>query len=287
MIFGLAIDKKMLYNSVEKFLQHFGAMRLSASSFIHNMLAELIKIGLTNEEARVYLSCLEINGGPVSIIAKKAGVQRVSCYHTLENLLKKRLLSQYNKNGVKYFAPEPPEQLQKLAEEQVNTVRSILPELKTIASTLAFKPKIRMYEGRSGVEKVFTESLTSKGEILGYTNLRIATEFFPDFFRNYTHTKLKKKIKTRYLSPTSVDSVHVLDPFLPPDADRNLIEILLVNKEQFPFDNEVLIFGSSVGIVSLNTDELLGLIVESPTFARTMKAVFDLAWLGATAFVAK
>ena len=124
-------------------------------------------------------------------------------------------------------------------------------------------------------------------EILGYTNLKAVTEFFPKFFEQYTHKRLKKKIKTRYLSPNTVESVHVMDQFLPKDYDPNLIEILLVNKEQFPFENEVLIFGNVVGIVSLNPDELLGLIVESPTLARTMRAVFDLAWLGATAFVAK
>ncbi len=251
------------------------------------MLNELLKLGLTNEEAKIYLACLEINGGPVSVIARKAGVHRVSCYHTLENLLSKRLLSQHNKNGVKCFAPEPPEQVLKLAEEQVNLAKVLLPELKSLASTLGFKPKIRFYEGQDGVEKVFTESLMAKGEILGYTNLQKVTEFFPKFFSDYTHAKLKKGIKTRYLSPTTVSSVHMLDPFLPKGYDPNLIEILLVNRDQFLFENEVLIFNHSVGIVSLAQDELLGLIVESPTFARTMKAVFDLAWLGATAFVAK
>jgi HTH-type transcriptional regulator, sugar sensing transcriptional regulator len=251
------------------------------------MIAELQKIGLTTEEARIYLACLEISGGPVSVIARKAGVHRVSCYHTLENLLEKRLLSQYNKNGVRCFAPEPPEQLMKLAEEKINITKSLLPELRSLSSTLGFKPKIRFYEGRDGVEKVFNESLTAKQEILGYTNLKLVTEFFPEFFKTYTHTKLQKGIKTRYLSPTTIESVHVLDAFLPKKYDTNLLEILLVNKNQFLFENEVLIFGNSVGIVSLNKDELLGLIVESATFARTMKAVFDLAWLGATAFVAR
>ena len=251
------------------------------------MIAELLKLGLTDEEAKVYLACLEVNGGPVSTIAKKADVHRVSCYHTLENLLQKKLLTQYTKNGVKYFAPEPPEQLQKLEEEKMNIVKTLLPELKSLSSALAFRPKIRFYEGRDGVEKVFDESLLAKGEILGYTNLKNVVGFFPKFFENYTHEKLRRRIKTRYLSPTTVDSVHVLDPFLPATYDPNLIEILLVNKDQFLFENEVLIFNNSVGIVSLNADELLGLIVESPTFARTMKAVFDLAWLGATAFVAK
>lgn len=251
------------------------------------MISELLKIGLTEEEARIYTAALEINGGPVSTIAKKAGVHRVSCYHTLENLLKKRLLSQYNKNGVKYFAPEPPEQLLALAEERVNLVRSVLPDLKSLAQAVAFRPKIRFYEGRDGVERVFTESLEAEGEILGYTNLRDVTTFFPKFFTEYTHKKLRKKIKTRYLSPTTVESVHAMDPFLPKSFDASLIEILLVNKDQFPFENEMLVFNNAVGIVSLNKDELLGVIIESPTFARTMKAVFDLAWLGATAFVAK
>jgi len=254
---------------------------------IGTMLTELLSLGLTDEEAKIYLACLEINGGPASVIARKAGVHRVSCYHTLENLLEKRLLSQHTKNGVKYFSPEPPEQLEKLAQEKVSLARRLLPELKTLQSSMGFRPKIRLYEGREGVERVFTESLTTEKEILGYTNLKNVTEFFPEFFKNYTHERLKKGIKTRYLSPNTVESVHVIDPFLPKDFDRNLIEILLVNKNQFPFSNEILIFGNTVGIVSLNRDELLGLLIESATFSETMKAVFDLAWLGATAFVAK
>ena len=251
------------------------------------MISELLKLGLTDEEAHVYLAVLEINGGPVSVIARKAGINRVSCYHTLEKLLKKRLLSQYDKNGVKCFAPEEPEKLEELAIEKVNIAKILLPQLKSLTGAFGFKPKIRFYEGQEGVERVFTESLAAKKEILGYTDLKTVTEFFPAFFKDYTHTRLKRGIKTRYLSPNTAESVHVIDPFLPKSYDPNLIEILLVNKEQFPFENEVLIFGNTVGIVSLKKEGLLGLLVESATFARTMRAVFDLAWLGATAFVAK
>jgi len=251
------------------------------------MITELLKLGLTDEEAKVYLAVLEINGGAVSVIARKAGINRVSCYHTLEKLLKKRLLSQYDKNGVKCFAPEEPEKLEELALEKVNIAKILLPQLKSLTGALGFKPKIRFYEGQEGVERVFTESLAAKKEILGYTDLKTVTEFFPAFFKDYTHTRLKRGIKTRYLSPNTAESVHVIDPFLPKKYDPNLIEILLVNKDQFPFENEVLIFENTVGIVSLKKGELLGLLVESATFARTMRAVFDLAWLGATAFVAK
>lgn len=251
------------------------------------MISELLRLGLTDEEARIYVACLEINGGPVSVIARKANVHRVSAYHTLENLLEKKLLSEYNRNGVKCFAPEAPEKLEQLALERVNLAKMLLPQLKSLTSAKGFRPRIRFYEGMDGVERVFTESLAAKGEILGYTNLKQIGERIPTFFKQYTHRRMKSGIKVRYLSPNTVESVHAIDPFLPEKYDANLIEILLVNKDQFPFDNEILLFGNQVGIVSLNPDEFLGIIVESATLARTMKAIFDLAWLGATAFVAK
>lgn len=251
------------------------------------MISDLLKLGLTDEEAKLYLSCLEINGGPVSVIARKAGVNRVSAYHTIEKLLRKKLLSQYNRNGVKCFAPEAPEKLEELMLEKVNVAKMLLPQLKSLSVSQGFRPKIRFYEGMDGIERVFNESLSSEGEILGYTNLAQVIDEIPVFFKDYTSKRLKKGIKSRYLSPNTVESVRAIEPFLPKDFDRNLIEILLVNKDQFPFDNDILIFGNAVGIVSLNPDEQLGLIVESETLSQTMKAVFDLAWLGATAFVAK
>jgi sugar-specific transcriptional regulator TrmB len=263
------------------------------------MISELLRLGLTDEEARIYVACLEINGGPVSVIARKANVHRVSAYHTLENLLEKKLLSEYNRNGVKCFAPEAPEKLEQLALERVNLAKMLLPQLKSLTSAKGFRPRIRFYEGMDGVERVFNESLSGheetrtkessmqKNEILGYTNLKQIAERIPAFFTQYTHRRMKSGIKVRYLSPNTVESVHAIDPFLPEKYDPNLIEILLVNKDQFPFDNEILLFGNQVGIVSLNPDELLGIIVESATLARTMKAIFDLAWLGATTFVAK
>ncbi len=263
------------------------------------MKSELQRLGLTDEEAAVYLACLEINGGPVSVIARKAGVHRVGCYHTIENLLQKKLLNQYNRNGVKCFAPEPPEKLEELALEKVHLAKSLLPQLRELVSVSGFRPRIRFYEGMDGIERVFNESLLVGGglpggapqersrEILGYTNLHQLLTEIPAFFKEYTRKRFQKGIKSRYLSPNTVESVQAVSPFLPKGYDPNLMEILLVNKQQFPFENDILVFGNSVGIVSLDRDELLGLIVESATLAKTMKAVFDLAWLGATAFVAK
>lgn len=251
------------------------------------MISELTKIGLSLEEAKTYVACLEVNGGAVSTIAKKAQSNRVSCYHTLENLLKKRFVTRHTKNNIQHYAPESPENILALAQEKVNLTKGILPELNALIGILDFKPKIRVYEGKDGIGRIFRESLEAKSEILGYTNLKRFIDFSPDLFREYTGKKLNRNIKTRYLSPNIIETVDVIRPFLPKKYNQDLLEILLVNKNQFPFDNEILIFDNSVCVVSLKPDELMGLIIESQTLARTMKAIFDLAWLGATAFLAK
>ncbi len=251
------------------------------------MISQLQKLWLSNEESKVYLACLELWSSAVSIIAKRSGVHRVSCYHTLDKLLKKRLVSQYTKWNTKYFQSEKPEQLLKIEEEKVNIAKLLQPQLNSIINTFWFKPKIRFYEWRHWVEKVFNESLETKWEILWYSNLKNVTEFFPKFFEDYTHKRFKRKIKARYLSSDIKEWVELIIPFLPQNYDKALLEILLVNKDQFPLENEILIFNNMVWIVSLNKNELLGLIVESPSFSKTMKSIFDLAWLWATAFVAK
>ena len=78
-----------------------------------------------------------------------------------------------------------------------------------------------------------------------------------------------------------------LTDFYPKHFDRNLIEIFFVNPHEFHFENDIIIYENKVAIVSLNPDELIGVIIESPVYARTEKSVFGLAWLGATAFVAR
>ena len=260
------------------------------------MISELLKLGLTPEESRVYLATLEIGGGPVTNIARKAGIHRVSCYHTIEKLEKKNLLTQYIKHKTKYFSAENPEVLKNQAQEKVNIATGLIPQLLSLQNTIGFKPKIHFFEGEEGVIKVFEKSveISDNQEILQFSNLNIFCEKFPHLFQKSFQTKFKKNIKTRILSPNTRDPFLQIKNLLSTEISKDsqkfipeLLEILLVNSDQFFFENEILIFENSVAIASVEEGEMLGLIVESKSFAKSMKAIFDLAWLGATSFVAR
>ena len=108
-----------------------------------------------------------------------------------------------------------------------------------------------------------------------------------EYFKKFCKKKIGKKIKSRNISPATSKGVEIIDKYYPKDYDRDLVEILLVNKEEFHFENDISIYENKVAIISLNPDEVMGLIIESPTYAKSMRSIFNLAWLGATAFVAK
>lgn len=251
------------------------------------MINELTNLGLTEEEAKVYLAILELGGSYASNIARKAKVNRATCYHTLNNLQQKALISSYNKGKVLWFNAEDPKKLISIEKEKLEKAKSLIPQLLSISNVLAFKPKIHFYEGSEGAKTIFEDILTSKEEVLGYTNLKNLGQLFPDYFKDYCQRKIANKIKTRYLSPNNKEGTDIIDQFYPKNYDRNLVEILLVNKNEFFFENEVSIYENRVAILSLNPDEMIGLLIESATFAKTMRSIFNLAWLGATAFVAK
>jgi len=249
-------------------------------------ILSLTELGLTEEEAKVYLAVLELGGSYVSTIAKKANVNRVACYHTLDNLVKKDLIAIVTKNKMKFFFVESPQLLVNKLEEKYEQAKAILPELLSITNALQYKPKIRYYEGIEEIKKIFKDTLKSEDELVGYTNLAdIPKVLNEDFIKDYAIKKVKKGIKSRMLSPISPNALKYMDKYYPKGND--LVEILFVNKKEFLFEYEINIYGDRVAIISLNPEELIGLIIESPVYAKTQKAIFNLAWLGATSFVAK
>jgi predicted transcriptional regulator len=249
------------------------------------MLKELITLGLTRDEAQVYLAMLELGGGVVSRIAKKAGKHRATCYHTLGNLIDKGLASKLQKGSSLFFSPENPEKLLHQAQGRVDTAKSLLPQLLSIQNVLAKKPKIKFFEGRAGIESIFEDTLSADGEILGYTNLSALTQLFPDLIRRYTRKRRELGIRTRYLSPFPTPGSATVTSFFPNDKDLDLTEIVFVNRDEFPLQNEIAIYSGKVAMMSLSKDEMMAVLIESRLVANSMKAIFDLSWLGASSFI--
>ena len=248
---------------------------------------QLQEFGLSEEDANIYLTVLELGGSFASTIASKAKVPRVNCYYVLESLRKRGLITANLKGNIKFFVAEPPQVLVNQMEERYQNAKKLLPELLSVTNALAFKPIIRSYEGIEGIKTIFDQTLEAKSEVLGYTNLEALGNLLPDYLPSYTQKLVKRRIKMRLLSPSTEEARQFIKRFYPKKYPEELVEILFVNPKEFMFENQISIYENKVAIMSLSPDELIGMHIESAVYARTQRAVFNLAWLGATAFVAQ
>lgn len=85
---------------------------------INNVYTDLMKIGLTGGEAKVYASLLEIGHSTVGPLLKRAKVAHSNIYEILDRLLEKGIVTMIIKNGVKTFQPVSPINLSKYLEKK-------------------------------------------------------------------------------------------------------------------------------------------------------------------------
>lgn len=248
---------------------------------------DLEKLGFTPEEVKAYIALIETGGGFASTIARKAQAHRVTTYNTLDNLQKKGYVRVSKQAGIKFYYPVNPKVILNQIENTYNTAKTLIPELIDLQNTSLFKPKIQFFEGEEGIKDIFNDILDNEGEVLGYTNFQMVKEMMGAFMDEYGQKVLKTQKKHRLLCPNDEFHREFIPKNLKERLDADILEIFAVNPEQFSFKNLQYIYADKVATISMDRDEKIGVIIESKTNAETNKSIFNLAWLGATSFVAK
>lgn len=242
------------------------------------MIEKLQNLGLTSKEARIYMASMKLGAGyPVSIIAKKAGINRTTAYDILENLCHKGIIMRYTRKGSLMFEAMPPHKIVSYLKEQAvqymklaNEAKTLLPELNT-QYHVSGRPKVYFYEGDEGLIRVYEETLESQGEILAYASDQANQEAIPWYFPQYYKRRAAKKIPIRALFPdTPKDRLrHKLDK-------EELRQSRLLPKDKLDFTPEVNFFNNKMMIADWK--EKLGIIIESEEIVKVFKQTFELAW---------
>lgn len=123
---------------------------------------DLLKIGLTDGESRVYVALSEIGASSVGPIVKKAKVAYSNVYDILNRLLEKGIISFIIKNKTKYFQAVSPKTLVKYLEkkeseiyEQKEILKLIMPKLEQIQHH-APKQDAEVFIGKKGLRTAYT-----------------------------------------------------------------------------------------------------------------------------------
>ena len=221
----------------------------------------LLKLGFKENQARVYLACLELGIATGGQIATKAGIQRTYFYDLVKELVDQGFVIQTTRGQRKYFTAVDPERLAGLERERLGMIEKTLPQLKSIFNASGVKPKVSFYEGREGLGEVYEDIFRQKGEILSITTERVVSDKNRDLSVYYMKERVAKKIPIRVIAPVGKEIIEE-------KKRKNVLrEVRMLPRDVFTSDVEINIYGNKVDFINLSkefsfileSDESLGL----------------------------
>ncbi len=229
-------------------------------------------LGLSQTEARVYLSNLELGPTSVQDIAKKADISRTAAYDVIGALQQYGLVSTYKQGKKTFFTAEDPERAVAYFRANVRKLRTkledferVMPELKMM--TGGERPVVRFFEGREALHALFGDLASTKtdrfDEVSNYDDIY---EFLDvEHINEVKHIIDQEKIHTRILHRGE------------PKQHRKEVEYCKLLPDLGNFHGDIWIYSNRVAFVSFR-GKLIAVIIESEPFADTARVLFEAAW---------
>ncbi len=161
-------------------------------------IAKLEKIGLNLNEAKIYISLLELGQAQAGEISKKTQINRTTVYDSLERLIQKGLVVFVISANKKVFKPVAPKNILNQIKEQESIIREILPELDGLFSQSKEKEETNIYKGRKGIKNIFEDILKCK-EYVAFGSSGNFFEVMQHDFRMFQKRKKELKINSKII----------------------------------------------------------------------------------------
>lgn len=248
----------------------------------------LIKLGLADKEAKVYVALLELAEDTVQNIAQKAGVNRATTYVILDKLMKHGLASQVKKGKKTFFVAEDPHELANILEAQKQEIevrRRLLDDsmnqFVAVYNAQKGKPTVRYFEGEDGLESLdrYGRDFVATGEDgpvqYSLSPIHLLEELFPTRRAKSLSERISKGQWTRLIY------THANGPFSDQQNKEQLREAIYLSPDQLPMNMTVSILKWGAKFFYLSKSNPRGVLIEDADIARNLRVVFDLAWEGA------
>ncbi len=242
---------------------------------------KLQNFGFSKKEEKIYLACLELGLAPVSVIAQKAKIKRTTVYEVIKNLCEKGFGEFLLKENVKFYRVIAPNKLYNHFKANLRGFQEELPHLNAIYNEITYKPKIRFYEGRKDIEKLYLDVIfDNKGK--EFCNYFMPEQVFNYFSLDFILHKFADTPEFRQTKIRTITSQTNITNFTSEMSQYKNREMRVMKDENSFFKNEIYIYDDKV--VTFSFDENFAFITQSQAVADTQKKIFDLAWHSADIF---
>jgi DNA-binding MarR family transcriptional regulator len=245
---------------------------------------KLTKLGLSENEAKVYLALLALGESDASDISKQAQVKRPTTYLALEHLVEQGLVSEVLGQKEKMFKAEEPDRLARLTRKMRRQVidaeiqlETLLPGLKAIQKKLIEAPKITFYQGVEGIKSVaeeasgYPEPWYYFGSAEGWLKA-LGAEEMQEFILETRVLRKKVSQPTAYMiTDAGYHKIKLFQKHEPTIRQVRILPQIIKTKSAF------VLFGKKLAVVNIG-EAPFAAVIESAEIAELVKMMFNIIW---------
>ena len=231
----------------------------------------LVKLGLSQKAAAVYLAGLELGTASVQALAIKTKIKRTTIYLVMEELQTFGLVTETVAGKKRKFVFAHPNQLKVLENEREQTLEQSFPELQRLAAESPGQPQVTYADSLEQIQKLYEVALkTAESDTIGTGDATTADRLDKKWLQGYIAKRKQKGLKSKVLL---ADSKEARQWFKQNQTDQR--DIALVEGVKLPINIEVI--GDIVLITSLD-GETMALSIESKKVATGFRQLLEELW---------
>jgi len=241
-----------------------------------DLVKELIEIGLAEKEARVYLASLELGSATAQSIAVKATLPRPTTYIMIESLIKRGLMSSFQKGKKRYFTGATPKQLQYLLqdkqrdlEEKSKILKKVIASIDDTFSRADHDVAVSVFEGIEGLHRHQLDVLSSgAADIHEITVVADHTDVYP--------SGCVDDIRNDIVSGHKVRSICIVKDGISPQQKKT-INTRIIDEKKGDIGAELVIYSDRAAFI-IYSEPIKVIAIRSREIIKTLQTLYNALW---------
>ena len=234
----------------------------------------LQKIGLTENEAKVYMASISLGPSPVLALSRTAGVKRTTVYSVIEALKMKGLMGEEHKGLKTIFVATNPERLEDVLDERKKMLQKHMPDLATMFNLQAGEGTLRYYESLEAVKGVYNDILKDihPGDYyLVIGDVQHLVDLDPKFFEGFLERRSKMNLEMRLLYNDTERARHSKQ------FERNFNQQVKILPEGTKLTTSIVITPQKI-VINQYAVPFSCIVIQTKSAIHMQKELFEIIW---------
>lgn len=233
-----------------------------------SLLTSLISLGLSYNEAKVYIAIIDYGSSKAGRIAKQVGIERSSVYQALNSLVNKGLVSYAVVGKARFFQAASPKRFTEMVKEQKAMADEVISEIYEKHRQTKQSGQVRLFKGKKGVKSVLMDVIREGKENRIFGGEGQLEEMMPTFKQIFVRELKKNHIRIKELVREGREDEL--------ESERK-VRLFPGNVKSPVVTN---IYGNKIALIVWTT-EPEAIIIENKEAANSYRSIFDFMWQNA------